>query len=187
MSTWRYVQNGQPAGPVDTPALEAWIANGTLSPDTLVWKEGMAEWAAARTLPEFASVTPRISGPPPIPSSQPPMIQTGDSDAVDIEKNKVFAILAYLGILFLVPLLAAPNSKFARYHANQGVVLFLASLIVGGASFILVLIPIIGCVALAVPMMVAVTHVILMVLGIINAAGGQNKPLPLIGHFQIIK
>ena len=31
----------------------------------------------------------------------------------DAEENKVFAILAYIGILVLVPILAAPNSKFA--------------------------------------------------------------------------
>ncbi len=36
------------------------------------------------------------------------------------------AVLAY--IIFLIPLLAAKDSKFARYHTNQGLVLFLAAL-----------------------------------------------------------
>ena len=38
-------------------------------------------------------------------------------DSRDVEDNKVMAILAYIWILFLVPLLAAKNSRFARYHA----------------------------------------------------------------------
>ena len=45
----------------------------------------------------------------------------------DISKNRAFAILAYIGLLFLVPLLAAPNSPFARYHTNQGLLLFIVS------------------------------------------------------------
>ena len=45
---------------------------------------------------------------------------TGDFDAADIAKNKVLSLFAYIGILFLIPLLAAPNSKFARFHTNQG-------------------------------------------------------------------
>ncbi|HPL93320.1 MAG TPA: hypothetical protein PLB38_03500 [bacterium] len=44
----------------------------------------------------------------------------------DIEKNKVMAILAY--IIWLIPYLGAKDSKFAMYHAKQGLVLFLASL-----------------------------------------------------------
>ena len=35
---------------------------------------------------------------------------TGDFDAADIAKNKVLSLFAYLGLLFLIPLLAAPNS-----------------------------------------------------------------------------
>ena len=53
---------------------------------------------------------------------------TGDFDAADIAKNKVLSLFAYIGILFLIPLLAAPNSKFARFHTNQGLVLFVAAL-----------------------------------------------------------
>jgi uncharacterized membrane protein len=57
----------------------------------------------------------------------------------DINENKTMAILAY--ILFFVPLLAARESKFAMYHANQGLVLFLAAMAV---NLIGSLIPVIG-------------------------------------------
>ena len=39
--------------------------------------------------------------------------------------KKGMAILAYFGILFLIPLFAAKNDPFARYHTNQGLVLFI--------------------------------------------------------------
>ena len=71
------------------------------------------------------------NAPPPI---TPAPASAADPTRADIEQNKVFAILAYLGILFLVPLLAAPQSPFARYHTNQGIILFITSLIVYPAS-----------------------------------------------------
>ena len=39
-------------------------------------------------------------------------------DSNDVAQNKVMGILAYIGFLFLVPLLAAKDSKYARFHAN---------------------------------------------------------------------
>ena len=100
-------------------------------------------------------------------------------DPADVEKNKVFAILAYIGLLFLVPLLAAKDSKFAMYHANQGLVLFIGWIALSVVSMI----PVIGLVALlGYPVMF-----VFMILGIINAANGQMKPLPLVGGIQILK
>ena len=117
---------------------------------------------------------------------------TEEFDKKDIEDNKIMAILSYIGILFLVPLLAAQNSKFARYHANQGLVLFVADIIVGVAtgivSFVLAFIPILGwIVAALVSLAAGVAILALVILGIINAANGKAKELPVIGKFRILK
>lgn len=48
-----YVENGQQQGPVTLSALKAVLAGAGFSPDTLVWKKGMPDWVAARTLPEL--------------------------------------------------------------------------------------------------------------------------------------
>lgn len=109
---------------------------------------------------------------------------TGEYDPKDIENNKVMGILAYIGILFLVPLLAAPKSKFARFHTNQGLVLFLAEIILGVAAGILSLIPIVGWIVRGV---VGVVGLVLMILGIVNAANGKAKELPVIGKFKLLK
>ena len=47
-------------------------------------------------------------------------------DPADIEKNKTMAGLAYL--IFFLPLLACPDSKYGRYHANQALLLFILGL-----------------------------------------------------------
>ena len=41
----------------------------------------------------------------------------------DVQENKVMGILAYLSFLVLIPLFAAKESPFARFHTNQGLVL----------------------------------------------------------------
>ncbi|UJF35877.1 DUF4870 domain-containing protein [Paenibacillus hexagrammi] len=97
----------------------------------------------------------------------------------DIQNNKVMAIVAY--ILFFVPLLAARESKFAMYHANQGLTLFIVCV---AANFILGIIPIIGWILLPIANLIIF---VLAILGIVAAAQGQAKPLPIIGSFTLLK
>lgn len=98
----------------------------------------------------------------------------------DIEKNTAMAVLAY--IIFLIPLLAAKDSPYAKYHTNQGLVLFLAALAINVVGSV---IPIIGWIFI-----IPVGNVFILVLaiiGIINAAQGKAKALPLIGSFTLLK
>ncbi len=97
----------------------------------------------------------------------------------DIEQNKTMAGLAYL--LFFLPLLTCPESAYAKFHANQALVL----LIVGVAgSIILSIIPVIGWVLLPI---FGIGVFILGILGLVNGFGGKAKPLPIIGRFTILK
>ncbi|MFZ5805815.1 MAG: hypothetical protein ACOY3I_01215 [Verrucomicrobiota bacterium] len=114
-------------------------------------------------------------------------------DSMDIENNKVMAVLAYLSILFLVPLLAASKSKFARYHTNQGVILFIASIFLAMLARIIAqfifLIPVFGFVLYPINFIVCYGLIFAgIVYGIFNAMRGICKPLPLIGElFTIVK
>lgn len=109
---------------------------------------------------------------------------TGEFDPADIEKNKVMAILAYLSWLVLIPLFAAKESKFARYHVNQGLVLAITEIVWWIVSGILTaIIPILSLVL----GIVNIVFVIMLIIGIINAANGKAKELPVIGKFRIIK
>ncbi|VTS05177.1 SPFH domain-containing protein [Tuwongella immobilis] len=59
--------NGQQAGPFDWPTLQAYVQNGTITRQTLVWKVGMANWDAASNLPELATLFAHL--PPPMPGA----------------------------------------------------------------------------------------------------------------------
>jgi uncharacterized membrane protein len=191
MNTWRYIQNGQKLGPIDITELQAMLKSGALSQDTLVCKEGTEHWASAHTFseltgaPSSAGVPSKVEAPP--VGLQSVSATSVPSDAEDIEKNKVYGVIAYIGILFLVPLLAAPQSKFARYHTNQGLVLFIAALIASAGAAVLGMVPFVGCIAVILMPAILVGGLVMMILGIVNAASGQYKPLPLIGNFEIIK
>lgn len=112
---------------------------------------------------------------------------SADFDAADIEQNKVYALLSYIFILWLVPLLAAPRSEFARYHANQGLVLFIVNTVTFVFFRILGIIPIIRIVTDLIGVLVGLLCLALMILGIVNAANGTAKELPLIGSIKLLK
>lgn len=98
----------------------------------------------------------------------------------DIENNKAMGIVAY--IIFFIPLIAAKDSPFAMYHANQGLTLFLTGVamnVIGG------LIPFIGW-FLIVPLG-NLLILVLAILGIVNALNGKEQPLPIIGKYTLIK
>ncbi|MCD9025521.1 DUF4870 domain-containing protein [Cohnella sp. NL03-T5] len=89
------------------------------------------------------------------------------------------AIVGY--ILFFVPLLAAKESPFAQYHARQGLNLFLLALAV---NIVLGILPFIGWLLLPFANLAILG---LMIIGILAAANGQIKPLPIIGKYEILK
>lgn len=105
--------------------------------------------------------------------------------------DKVFGVLGYFGLLFLVPLLAG-KTEFTRFHANQGLVLFIAEvvlgIVVGIVSIILGFIPFVGVILSGILSgALSIASIVLMVMGIVSAAQGEMKPLPIIGGIKIIK
>lgn len=110
-------------------------------------------------------------------------------DSNDVAQNKVMGILAYIGILFLVPLFAAKNSPYARFHTNQGLVLFIVEFAWGIVYSVISLV--LGLVGLgflaAILAIVNVVFLVLMILGIVNACNGTATKLPVIGNITILK
>ena len=112
---------------------------------------------------------------------------TSEYDKNDIEQNKVMAILAYLSWLVLIPIFAAKESKFARFHANQGLVLAIAEIICWVALGILSGLPLIGWLFGIVEALFSLVCLIFAVIGIVNAANGKAKELPIVGKYRILK
>lgn len=96
---------------------------------------------------------------------------TGD----DVEKGKGLAWLSYIGILWLVPLLALKENAFCKFHVKQGIMLtiwFFAIGIVGAIPFIgwFIIWP-----------LGLLFGIVLAIMGIVNAAGGKYWKMPLLG------
>ncbi len=130
--------------------------------------------------------------------------KTGEFYQTDISSNKVYALFSYLTILVLVPIIAAPNSKFARFHANQGLVLLIGEAIYGIFRTILMAVlkavlgvnvyyymnPIVSAIYNIISVVTGLlflVFVIFAILGIIDAAQGKAKDLPLISKLKILK
>lgn len=84
----------------------------------------------------------------------------------DIRDNKLWALLSYLGVLVIIPLIMKNDSEFVQFHVKQGLILL--------AGWIIAWLPfgqIIGLIAF-----------IFSVLGIINVLSGKQEKLPIVGE-----
>lgn len=120
---------------------------------------------------------------------------TSNFDKDDIEKNKVLCAVSYISILFFLPLVACPESRFGKFHANQALILLIASAVIGAAGGVVTQIwwalPFLPdfiktAVGSALSFVFWAVPVAGMVFGIATAAQGKAKELPLIGKFNLI-
>ncbi len=112
----------------------------------------------------------------------------------DIDDGKTMAILAY--IFFIVPLFAARDKKFAMYHTEQAIALWIAFIAIYIVMMILTIIvnqisSTLGCVISILGILPWLAYVVLWIMGLLNAIGGKVKELPVIGawgqKFNLVK
>lgn len=101
--------------------------------------------------------------------------------------EKVFNVLAYIGILFVVGLIADGQNPKVRFHVNQGLVLFVTEVVLGIICSIIGVIPIVGIIGSILSGVVGIVGLIFMIIGIIHAANDETVPLPIIGGITILK
>lgn len=128
---------------------------------------------------------------------------TSEFDPSDINQNKVMAVLSYFGILVLIPLLAKKDSKYAQYHAKQGFNVFLLSIAYTIIYSLLHMIeftrtqyifgyPIENVkytpwFVTLICTLIGLAIMVFAVIGIVNAATGKAKELPILGKIKILK
>ncbi len=67
---YHMVVNGQSAGPFSMQQLQSKVSDKSLTAETLVWAEGMGEWAPAASVPALSKlIGNKPNQPPPIPSA----------------------------------------------------------------------------------------------------------------------
>ena len=134
--------------------------------------------------------------PQPIPTPQPAPNPYEVPGEMPNSMEKTLALESYLGLLVLAPIFGAKQSRFVRYHANQGFVLFLVSialwiltmvnsalLIATYSSGIRVLFSILSIVLT----LASIGLFVFAIIGIVNAVKCRMKELPLIGKIKILK
>ena len=123
-------------------------------------------------------------------------------------KSKVLACLSYLGILVLIPLIAAKDDEFVQFHVRQGAKLTIFGIIIlsvvrvvymifaiSGLFFgvmfyqyieeYIQIVFAVGFFIVAVfgiiSAIIGIIFLVLCILGIVNACRGLTTPLPIIG------
>ena len=91
------------------------------------------------------------------------------------QKN-ILAIISYIGVLCLIPILMKEKDVFVKFHAKQGLVLFIAEV----ATMLISWIPFLGWL---IGFICWIVWVLLSITGIINVVGGKQVSLPIIGKF----
>ncbi len=98
----------------------------------------------------------------------------------EVNKYKVYGVLSYIGILFIIGLIVDNNARYIRFHANQGIILLIAGII--GAMIGSV--PIVGEL---IGVIISIGVFVGAIIGIVTAIQGEEKPLPLIGGIRLIR
>lgn len=134
---------------------------------------------------------------------------TAQYDPADIQSVKGVTVACYFWILFWLPIAANGNSRYGRFHANQALIMLIASAILGVASFILqTIINLIFRSEITyfgigtgvyqtngfglflsglIGFILALPSLGWLILGIINTVNCRAKELPIIGKFRLIK
>lgn len=115
-----------------------------------------------------------------------PEIMDDEYTKEDIENNKVLSLFSYISFLFIIPLIACSNSKYAKFHVNQGIMLCITNVVFEAILKALKVLEL----SFAYDIVDAIVNIgltVFMVIGIVNAVTGKAKKLPVIGNFTIIK
>jgi hypothetical protein len=64
MENWYFTRGGEQVGPHSTEQLRQFLVAGQLNAGNVVWKDGMPQWVALGSLPEFADLAPAQAAAP---------------------------------------------------------------------------------------------------------------------------
>lgn len=120
----------------------------------------------------------------------------------DVQQNKGIAWLSYLGLFLLIPLFARKKSEYCRFHVTQGAILFIldiAYLIVtrillviinaifpGGWFYYYYYHSTVYNIFNIIFSLGSIFFLVMLIIGIVNAASGKKQELPLIGKIPFL-
>lgn len=99
-----------------------------------------------------------------------------EGSKMQITKDNIYSILAYLWVLCLIPVLMKKDDVSVKFHARQGLMLFIIEVALG----IIGIIPFLGVLVSRVGGLVCL---VLSVMGIINVLKGKEWKIPYVGDW----
>lgn len=103
----------------------------------------------------------------------------------DVSQDKIYGVLSYIGLLWLIPFFLRKDSRFVRFHLNQGLILIICNI---ATSLIATVCKKIGLDFMGYVSLLNLVWFVFAILGIIHAAQGNDEAeLPIIGQFRILK
>lgn len=101
---------------------------------------------------------------------------TNQTPVVQADNTTLMSVLAYIGILVLIPLLVSKDNETVKFHIKQGLVL----LVIEAAVWVLGMVmwslyPILSLVNIA--------AIVLSIIGIVNVVQKKQSELPVVGQF----
>ena len=92
------------------------------------------------------------------------------------EQANAMAIISYIGVLCLIPILMKKKDEFISFHAKQGFVLFIAEVITWIVFSIIPFLWFFGNI-------LSLVWFVLSIIGIVNVLNKEKKEIPLLGKF----
>ena len=102
-----------------------------------------------------------------------------------VVEDRTVAILSYItiiGFIIAIVMHGSKKTQLGSFHLRQALGLFVTGVGFGLCVIILAFIPIIGWLAIMVGWL---SLLVMVIMGLIGAASGQQKPVPVMGaHYQ---
>lgn len=114
--------------------------------------------------------------------------KTGGFTKSDRERNRGLALLSYIPLLFLVPMLAGKESPYARFHASQGLLMFVIGLVIWaikGVFYFLWLIPVLGVILSIIFSVLSIAWLLLTLYLLLTTSQAKAMKLPGIGGVEL--
>jgi len=109
-----------------------------------------------------------------------------ETNPTTVQEDKTVAVLSYCTLIgFIIALVMHSSNpvktKLGAYHLRQALGLFIAGVVFAFTFMIIAFIPFVNMILIVLAPAVWIFVFVCLILGIVNAANAQHKPLPLIG------
>jgi uncharacterized membrane protein len=115
------------------------------------------------------------------------METTNTTTPAPAQEDKTVAIIAYItliGFIIAIVMHGSNKTKLGAYHLRQALGLFAFGVAIMVTLMILMFIPFVGFILAMLSPFVGLGILVLVIMGIINASNGLEKPVPIIGGFS---